>query len=314
MNHTFRSRFLLLLGFSLAIAPLRAETSETVQQPLWEIHLNLAEGYQSSVGQWIMKQVVEKNPEAEQKMEDFVQALGFDPRSDLKHVVILGHSFEEAEVTAYANLGNTTGNLEGWMLAAPGYRSEQLDDNTLLHSFVIEEKNQRIWCALPYSKSDGSYRLVASFDQNEALSMAREILDRGQLEGKEPLDEQAILSVLVHDLATAPLKLNADDPGAAVVETIHSFVLSLKALENRLVANLDITATSPVKARQLSQLLVGLKAMTQLLPQEELDEDAKKAVAMLNGLIVEHTEGETGVHATLAADVEQVTQLLEKKM
>ena len=66
----------------------------------------------------------------------FAEAIGLDPRTDIGEVVVFGDGFDETDATVVANLGSTTGNLEGWILAAPGYRSEDLDEQ---HATALDD-------------------------------------------------------------------------------------------------------------------------------------------------------------------------------
>jgi hypothetical protein len=112
------------------------------------------------------------------------------------------------------------------------------------------------------------------------------------------------------DLSAAPLDIDDEDPGAAVIKTISGVAFKLACIENELKATLNLKASSPVKAKQLSQLLQGLKAAVQLAKGEIQEDEALQVIEMLETVQVLHAEGADEVTAEFAAPVSLIEQLI----
>jgi len=334
-------RLLTLLTLLLASGPLlvQAQTSSAgvdATASKWQLSVNLSKALASPLGKIVLNQIESENPKATtklnpetiRKLEAFFNMVGLDPQSDISQIIIYGNSFERHDATILAEIGDSTGNLEGLVLAAPGYSSVDLDPNTLLHSFLIEsdkysgKQNQadldfgskqktpqiRVWCALPYSDQQESYYLVASFDRERVVGLSQDLIAQGTSVLGKPLQEDVIASLSLNDLSDIPVK--KDNPGSAIAQTIEAFTLNLKSSQERLTVTLDLAACSPVKARQLSQLLTGLQAMVQLAAVE--DPKAQQATKLLDGMVVQHTEGDLRVGASLSADYDTLGELIKK--
>ena len=295
---------------SAAAESNRSSSRSTEKSPLWEVHLHLQKGFASPLGQRVMAMVERDKPD---KVEDFVkfaEAIGLDPRTDIGEVVVFGDGFEESDATVVANLGQSTGNLEGWILAAPGYRSEDLDANTQLHSMTVENKNARAWFALPKHAQTGNYVLVGSLDQGRTVQLAKEVLAGDPTPVPNPLTGNTILSFFVNDLSAVPMDIDENDPGAAIVRIIEQFGLNVASDDDQLSLVLELSASSAGKARQISQLLTGLKALVQLAPMDK--PKAQKAAALLETVIVEYTEGQSNVQASMSAPYRLLEELMRE--
>lgn len=293
---------------ALATLPAQAQSfsSSADNSPLWEVHLHLQKSFDSPLGQRLLEMVASKNPDQLEKLSKFAEAIGLDPRTDIGEVVVFGDGFEETDATMIARLGQSTGNLEGWILAAPGYRSEDLDANTLLHSMTVEEKNARAWFALPKHSPSGNYVLVGSLDRDRTTGLARQVLSGNSSPVSNPLEGNSILKFFINDLSSVPMEIDENEPGSAIVKIIEQLGVNVASDADHLSLAVELSASSAGKARQISQLLTGLKALVQLAPMDE--PKAQTAAKILDSMVVEHTEGQNRVHSTLAVPY----QLLEK--
>jgi hypothetical protein len=294
-------------------APAAAQTRHASEpESIWHVQVEVADLFASPLGQLVVKQMVDKKPEKMAEVDQFVKALGFDPRTEIKTLMVYGNGFEPGNVLVQADMGGSTGNLEGWILAAPGYQSEELDANTLLHSVIVDEspENQRLWCALPKSPRTGQYRIVASFDKTQTIALARGVLDGTAA----PFHSagKILVSVAVNDLSAVPLEIDADDPGAGIVKILQGVSLSLASVDDSLSATLNLQATSPVQAKQISQLLEGIKAAGQLA-KSNIDEDAQQAVQLLSEAKINYSEGDRVVSADFSAPLSVIEQIIESR-
>ncbi|NOZ41497.1 MAG: hypothetical protein GXP24_14910 [Planctomycetes bacterium] len=309
-----RNLFLTLACVTcLATLSVQAQSPHrsTENSPLWEVHLDLQKAFSSPLGQWVLEKFAEEEPDKLEHITKFAEAIGIDPRTDIGEIVLFGNGFDETDATVIVNLGQSTGNLEGWFLAAPGYRSENIDDDTLLHSMTLEDQDARIWLALPKHPQQGNYFLIGSFDEERTAKLVRQALAGSYLSPViVPLQDDTLFSFFVNDLSAVPFDIDSNDPGSAVVRTIEQLGLQVASDDDHLSVTLDLSASSAGKARQISQLLTGLKAMMQLAPLDE--PEVQKLGTILESLVIKHTEGESSVQASLSAPYQLLEELVSE--
>jgi len=293
---------------TLAALPVQAQSASQSpdDSPLWEVHLDLQETFASPLGQWVLAKFAEEEPDKLEHITKFAEAVGIDPRTDIGEVVVFGDGFDETDATVVANVGQSSGNLEGWLLAAPGYRSEDLDADTLLHSMTPEDQNDRVWIALPKHSPSGNYVLVGSFDRDRTVGLAQKVLAGSLSPTPNSIEGNTLLSFLISDLSAVPIDIDEDDPGSALVRIIERFGLNISSNDDNLNIVLNVSTSSAAKARQISQLLTGLKALMQLASLDE--PKVQKIGEVLDTLVISHAEGESNVRASLTASY----RLLEK--
>ncbi|MDZ4659770.1 MAG: hypothetical protein SH868_19525 [Bythopirellula sp.] len=309
-----------LMSFALLISTASAQQTETVlpvqdiiDNTVWEVHLQVERLFASPLGEIINDIVRKEAPDKELHLDAMVKALGFDPRTDVGEVIVFGDDFEHTSATALVNIGPSRGNIEGWLLAAPGYKSELLDDETIMHSFLVEDKElPRMWCAIPFSKADKSHILVASFDRDKTTSLAQHFALQGVGPLGKRLQDNTFLTVSVNDLSKAPFEIDENEPGSAIVKTIQSLTLEAVADTEQLTAKGEVTTDSPARAQQLNQLIVGMKAMVQLALPEK-DPNAKEFAELLNNLNVEYAEGSENLSANFSIGYDVIQQMIEAK-
>jgi len=310
--------FLASLACAIALAALPApaqvpqlqSSTKSTSSPLWEVHLHLQKSFASPLGRLLLTKFEAEDPGKFQDFVKFAEAIGLDPRTDIGEVALFGDGFEETDATVIANIGQTTGNLEGWVLAAPGYRSEDLDNNTLLHSITVEEKNARAYFAMPKHAPTGNYVLVGSLNQQRTVDLAQKVLAGAASPVPNPLSGSSLLKFYVNDLSAVPLDIDSNDPGSAIVKTVEQIGLNVASDPQHLKVALELSASSAGKARQISQLLTGLKAMIQLVPLEQ--PEAKQLATLLDSMVVNHTEGQPQVQASLSAPYQLLEDLVNE--
>ena len=310
--HHFSFALAVVCVTALTVMPAQAQltqsssSSSATDTPLWSIHLNLQKSFASPLGQRLVEMVEDKNPEGYQKFIKLVEAIGLDPRTEVGEVAMFGDGFGERDATIIAQLGSSTGNLEGWIIAAPGYRSEELDANTMLHSLLMEDEGtQRAWFALP-KQSSGNYMLIGSLDKNRTIELAQDVLGGASSIYNQPLTGDSIMSFAVNNFSEIPVKIDDTDPGSAIVKMIESVGFNVASNDSQLQLEMNIGTNNPAKAKQISQLLTGLKAMVQLVE----DPEVQKLASIIGGVEISHTEGAAQVKAQLSAPYEMLERLV----
>ena len=293
----------------LSVLPVQAQTSKSTApvSPLWEIHLDLKKTFASPLGQHALDTFQAEEPDDFQKAVDFCEALGFDPRTDIGEVVLFGNGFDESDATLIADLGQSTGNLEGWILAAPGYRSEDLDPNTQLHSMKVEGKESRAWFAVPKHPKSSNFILIGSLDRDRTTGFARQVMAGSLIPAVSPLEGSNLFSFKIRDLSAVPIEIDGDGPGAGIVKIIEQIGLTIASDDENLSVTLDVSASSVSKARQIGQLLNGLKALGQLASADKVPKEALEA---LSNVIIKQNEGESKVQANAIIPYPLIEELI----
>ncbi len=305
----------LILMFAIATGAARGQTS-TATNPLtegalWEVHLNVHELFASPLGGLINKAILQKVLDKKHSVESFVEAIGLDPRTAVQEVILAGNSFDDTAPRIVADLGPSAGNLEGWLLAVPGYESETLSSGALLHSITPDEgESKRIWCAIPKDSTKSNRILIAALDRETVVQMV-EFVEQSSLEQfSNRLEGGQLLAVSVNDVSKLPNMADSQDPGAAILRAIQSLSLNLGAASDTFTLNCEATAESPARAEQMHQLLTGMKAMAQLaLPQEH--PQGEQLASIVNSVSVQYRTGENKVQAQGQFGYDMVESLLE---
>jgi hypothetical protein len=312
-----RLPYLVPLGIVILVtAPrLEAQTLTSADDAIWQVNLHVERLFASPLGTMINEVIKKEAPDGEMNINAFIEAMGMDPRTAIKEVVLFGNGFEPTSLhAAVANIGSTRGNIEGWLLAAPGYQSETIDDSTILHSFVMEEHGPgaRLWCAIPLNKDSNNYFVVAATDRATTVELAKQAAEQGIGKFGDKLAGDTLISLAVNDLSKAPIEIDEDEPGSAIVKTIQSIALSAASQGEQLVASCDITTDNAARAEQLNQLIRGMKAMVQLAIPEK-DPDGKELAKLLNNVQVEYAAGSTTLSTKFAMDYAEIEKLVKEK-
>jgi hypothetical protein len=305
----------LATGLFFVLPSVQAQTTASVDTSaaVWHVQLNVNKLFACPLGETINEIIYQETPDGKKHIDAAIQALGFDPRTAIQDIVVFGDDFQHTSGTAVANLGSTRGNIEGWLLAAPGYKSEEVGE-TILHSFDVEDKDlPRLWVAFPKRQSDSNFLLVAGFDSERVRTLITQVAEGGNPLEDSKLSGEKFLALVVNDLSKAPIEIDEDEPGSAIVKTIQSLVLSVGSEGNQLASNLEVTTDNAARAEQLNQLIVGMKAMVQLALPEKGDDDVKQFAKYLGNLTVNYTGGSNVLTARFAMDYDEIKQLIEDK-
>jgi hypothetical protein len=320
--------------------------------PEFAVHLNLRRAVASPIGQMVLETIARHEPEFESKLASFAEAAGLDPRSEIHEIAIWGDLLEGDNPLAAASaagaasmprvvvrLGSRPGNLEGWLLAAPGYESTSLDDETLLHSFLIpqegrrnrgerkypakvsageERANQapddeasstRVWCAIARLPHDDCYVVVAAFDEQAVVRLVQRIRAEGLSLVQSQLAGDEVLHVSLEKMPS--LEIDPQQPGAGLIASVQGLQVAVKSTSQALEVRADVATGSPAKARQISQLLTGLMALMELAA-DDVDPEAQKMMALVRGRAkFEHEEGSSHLSGWMTLENELVRSVLE---
>jgi hypothetical protein len=306
----------LVLALIFLLPSVQAQTTTATidtSAAVWHVQLNVNKLFASPLGETINEIIYQETPDGKKHIDAAIQALGFDPRTSIQDILVFGDDFQHTSGTAVANLGSTRGNIEGWLLAAPGYKSEDVG-STIMHSFDVEDKElPRLWVAFPKRESDSNYLLVAGFDSDRVRSLINQVAEGGNPLEENKLSDEKFLALAVNDLSKAPIEIDEDEPGSAIIKTIQSVMLSVGSEDNQLASSCEITTDSPARAEQLNQLIVGMKAMVQLALPQKGDDDVKEFAKYLGNLTVNYSGGSNVLSAKFVMDYDEIKRLIAEK-
>jgi len=316
---------LLLSGALLAapaVSPLVAARATAAEPDVaYGLTFDAAGIFASPAGRLLMDCLHQQEPQVDEWIAGLTDSLGLDVTRDLGVVSMTSNRDNLSDLTLMADLGETSGKLEGWMLTLPGYDSEDLDDETLLHGFDVQLDDDvadrggrsgslgqahpdattvRVFAAVPRTR-DGRYCLVASAKRSQTLAMAVDVAaERNPLaEVSDRLPGDRLLSLNVGRLPAKLLEDTADQPGAAAWRAVRGLRLDVTSNE-RFRADMQIAASTAARGRQLKQFLGGLGAVVQLRASGEQNAALSEAASILDDLSLEdRSDGAPGLEISL---------------
>jgi len=319
---------LLMGGALLAASAFNPVPASAAEPPTPEVAYGLtfdAAGlFASPAGKLLMDRVRQQEPRLDEWVAGLTDSLGLDVTTDLGVVSLTSDRDDLSDLTLMADLGETSGKLEGWMLTLPGYDSEDLDDQTLLHGFDVEldgasaddgtlrsvqedgtgqphpRRTVRVFAAVPQTRG-GRFCLVASTTRAQTLAMAGDVAaDRNPLaKTTERLPGDRLLSLSVGRLPTKLLEDTADQPGAAAWRAVRGLQIDVASGE-RFRTDVAVAASTAARGRQLKQLLGGLGAVVQLMASGDNNAAVGEAAGILSELSLDdRADGEPGVEIGL---------------
>ncbi|MCC6494380.1 MAG: hypothetical protein IT424_15315 [Pirellulales bacterium] len=287
------------------------------------VRLDLAALRQSKIGGPLFEQA---KAQALDKMADkqdgptpeqIAEIIGFDPFEEVQSVVVAASDYEEPEqaLVAVIQLRQTTGNLEGLMLALPNYSSSEYGQY-MIHS-ARPDDDQQAHAAI-YKSDDGNYALVVGA-KREAV---QRLLD--SLDGKTPAPSPGetakwtslatggpILALQVFDFP--PDVIEEEGPPANIAKIVSTLALQVAEADDNVNIRMQLASHTDQQAEQLKQMAQGLVAMVNLaVASDPEDQDARLAQRLLQGVAVERS-GAT-VDVSLALPGEEVSQLINEQI
>ncbi|HBE69518.1 MAG TPA: hypothetical protein DDW52_15340 [Planctomycetaceae bacterium] len=255
----------------------------------------------------------EMETEGEQLLEKVNESLGFDPLQEIRTITlatsVLGNperAFESGALVV--QLGKTTGNLEGLMLALPGYDSKEHDDHTLHY---VGEGSQTAVCSL-FEEASGNHTLVLAREESQVLRMLESLGSVGTADSVA-LDDGVFARVQLFEI---PLEEIREEPAANVLKLVKQASLTIRETDAKLMrVDLNIEAVKEKKAEQIRQLLTGATAAIGLFldnVDELKDPELRKtAEDVLESLKVERED--SNVHLQFSFPTKVMKEVLREQ-
>jgi hypothetical protein len=312
----------LILGGTLGSSAIKAQ--EAISFPdgtKFVLQLDLGALRKTEFGERLFELVREKlvNELAEESgkgeapsMEKINDVLGFDPFEEIQRITISACDYENPEesLCAIIQMRESTGNLEGLMLALPGYDSDQYRDHQV-HS-ASPDDDVEVYGVIHKGRSRGK-RIVVSSDRS-TLEMLIDQLDgrsRNRKKGTTPVETAGAIMYL--RALEIPAEMMDDGPHANVARILKHLSLQIKEADEDLEVVITLAAQKPEQAEQLRQMTQGLVALLELAHSLEPDDEDLQAMMELVDRFETSQDGEfVSVSASLSSD--KLLELIEQEI
>ncbi len=274
--------------------------------------LNPSRVMQSQLGQTILNRIRVEEPQIDSVIDEFSNTVGIDLRTAVGQVILYGTGYDKRDFALVADIGPTSGNLNGLMLAAPGYESSVYRDEVIIHSLPDKHNpdSERIFCAMPKRPGTDSYYMVASFDPQRTRDMVDQTMDGNARLTPAEVSEDTLLEAWFNGLPELVRAAEAQGPPSAVAELIQSGHLALRETGDSVTADLRLTMTDGLRAQQVFELMRGGLAMLQLAAAAEPEAAPLAEIGrMIN---IQHDPDDTDVTATFNCSYDRLEQLIQQ--
>lgn len=240
--------------------------------------------------------------------------LGFDPFAEIHTILVSASNYDRPEqsIVVSIGMGKSTGNLEGLILALPGYAAEEYGKYNI-HSAAPDHGTHVFGAIHTDAKGDKTVLLAA---ERESIT---KLLD--QLDGKPARDssfktiklvsdEKPILALEVFELPNEVLK---DGPHAGAVKVLRTISLRVTESKDNVNVGISLAAGTDQQAEQLRQMAQGLIAMIEFAQSANPDDENLKNVQKVVHDIKVMREG-SSVKANLTVPATELNKIIEDEL
>lgn len=269
--------------------------------PIVAVQVDVSEFAKSNLGKLLVKAGVslaaeEMDKDPDEAMAAVVESIGFDPiEQEIKvstSIVDLEDPINGLELDI--QLKDSTGNLEGLLLAAPEYQATTHDGHTI-HSASMDGQN--VYAAFYTGASGKKHITLAGSEAVIKKTLGNVGSEPASQSNRHTMTKGEMLNVR---LMSMPEEIADVPPIANIGKLVDEFAVTLREDENHLVTKVMLNATSEEQATQIQQLAQGAVAMLGLFKEEirnELGDEvfANNVVPILNQIKV----GREGTSVTI---------------
>jgi hypothetical protein len=241
------------------------------------------------------------------------EMLGFDPLAEIQAISVTGSNYDRPEQSAVVSIRmrKSTGNLEGLILALPGYETKEYGKYTI-HSATPEDV--RVYGVI-HTDAKGDKTVVLSA-QCESVTQALDHLD-GKRAGdgsfktiKLTTEGKPIVALEVLEIPTEMIK---DGPQLGIVKVIRTVSVRVGELKGDLTIGISLTAATDQQAEQLRQMAQGLIAMVEFaISSNPEDEDLKKLQKFARD--IKATRDGLSLKVSLSLPVDELSKIIDEQL
>ncbi|MEM7626010.1 MAG: hypothetical protein AAF333_10320 [Planctomycetota bacterium] len=241
-----------------------------------------------------------------QKLDGLSNTLGINLRQDLGRVAAFGHGFNPQDMALAVDIGQAEANLEGLILAAPGYDSYEYNE-LIIHSLQESAEEPRLHCAVVPGGDDRNGVVIVS----PAAQLTEGLVDQAQqgtaVADPATLGQDEFLRVWIDKLPAE--MFGPESQQSKVLSMIQSIELVGTTNAEQTAMSLSITTANPARARQIYQMAAGGKAFIEFAATE--DPDAAKLADLLAYITIDNPDGGAVVSIRAAAGTDDLAVLLD---
>ncbi len=303
-----------VIAASLAVSlpAIAAEPTLVPADARFTVTLNPSRLMQSRLGQTILDRVRIEEPNIDEVIDELSETVGIDLRTALGQTTLFGTGYLRGDFALVSDIGPTSGNINGLLLAAPGYDSSVYREKVIVHSLPTEEQPgqpNRIYCAMPKNPDTGSFYLVASFDPQRTRDMIDQTLDTNVRLTSDDPNEGTLLEAWFSGLPELVSVSHAGGPPSTVANLVQQAHLSLNDAGDSVAGDLTLTMSDNVRTQQVFELMRGGLAMLQLAATA--DPEAQPLAEIGNMFNIQHDPEDQDVTARFNCSYDKLDQLLE---
>ena len=258
---------------------------------------------------------VGKNANAKDISSDKIQeVLGMDPFEEIQGIVICASNYDHPEksLLGMVRLKKTTGNIEGLLLAIPGYEKSE-HRKYEVHS-ASPGDDPKVFGAI-HKNTVGNNTLI--FGANRAsVTGLLDSFDAKNLETSslKTVDLQSDRKVIAHlQLLELPMEKLGKGPQANIAALLSSLVVSIVEEDDELEIRGAMQAGTEKKAEQIRQSVQGLSAMVELFASmDDQDDDVKNFLQFIKKIRV--SQDGTSVSVKVRVPAAEVAEMIKKEM
>ena len=261
-----------------------------------------------------MDEVGKKIDAKDMSIDKIKEVVGMDPFEEIQGIVICASDYEKPEksLLGMVRLKKTTGNIEGLLLALPGYTKSE-HRNYEIHA-ASPDKNANVFGAI-HKNSAGNNTLIVGANKSSVTGLL-DSLDAKAAESKSlksvelSSDRKVIAQMQILEL---PIEKLGKGPQANIAALLSSMLVSVSEEEDELEVRAAMQTGTDKKAEQIRQSIQGLGAMVELFASmDNQDDDVKNVLKFIKKIKV--TQDGTAVSVRMRVPSAEIAEMLKKEM
>ncbi len=256
-----------------------------------------------------------KNVDSKEVSSDKIkEVLGMDPFEEIQGIVLCASEYDSPEksLLGMVRLKKNTGNLEGLMLALPGYE-KSAHRNYEIHSASPGE-DTKVYGAI-HTNTSGNKTLVVGANRASVTGLL-DGLDAKSIEPKslKTVDLNSDRKMIAHlQLMELPMEKLGKGPQANIASLLSSLVVSVSEEDNEMELRGAMQTGTEKKAEQIRQSIQGLGAMVELFASmDSQDDDVTNTLKFIKKIKV--VQDGTSVSVKVRVPSSEIVDLIKKEM
>lgn len=256
-----------------------------------------------------------KNVDSKEVSSDKIkEVLGMDPFEEIQGIVLCASEYDSPEksLLGMVRLKKNTGNLEGLMLALPGYEKSE-HRNYEIH-IASPGEDTKVYGAI-HTNASGNKTLVVGANRASVTGLL-DGLDAKSIEPKslKTVDLNSDRKMIAHlQLMELPMEKLGKGPQANIASLLSSLVVSVSEEDNEMELRGAMQTGTEKKAEQIRQSIQGLGAMVELFASmDSQDDDVKNTLKFIKKIKV--VQDGTSVSVKVRVPSSEIVDLIKKEM